>query len=163
MFAGFMKSASKSIPGNLPSYLVGGYAWDSLGDSTIVDVAGSEGHISFAIAEKFPRLKFVVQDLPDVAERAKASPKATEFRDRISFQGHNFFEPQPVAADAYLFRWIFHDWPDKYVIKILRQLVPALKPGAKIIINEGFSQPHGSLPPVIERTLRYESLHSSGI
>ncbi|KAI8630531.1 hypothetical protein F5Y19DRAFT_474315 [Xylariaceae sp. FL1651] len=41
-----------------------------------------------------------------------------------------------VKADAYFFRSTFHNWVDKHCIKILRNLVPALKLGAKIIIDE---------------------------
>jgi hypothetical protein len=48
----------------------------------------------------------------------------------------DFFTPQPVAADVYYFRSIFHNWADKYCVEILRSLVPALKKGARIIIHE---------------------------
>ena len=49
---------------------------------------------------------------------------------------HDFFkEAQPVhGADVYFFRFIFHNWPDKYCLKILRSLIPALKTGAKVVI-----------------------------
>ena len=30
----------------------------------------------------------------------------------------------------------FHNWADKYCIKILHNLVPALRPGARVIIHE---------------------------
>jgi hypothetical protein len=44
------------------------------------------------------------------------------------------FEPQPVVgADIYVFKWIFHDWPDVESLAILRALIPALKPGARIV------------------------------
>jgi hypothetical protein len=37
---------------------------------------------------------------------------------------------------VYYFRSIFHNWADKYCVKILQNLVPALKKGARIIIHE---------------------------
>jgi hypothetical protein len=44
------------------------------------------------------------------------------------------FEPQPVVgADIYMLKWIFHDWPDAESLAILRALIPALKPGARIL------------------------------
>lgn len=50
---------------------------------------------------------------------------------------HDFFTEQPVkGADVFLLRCILHDWSDKYAIKILRALVPALKPDVRIIVNE---------------------------
>lgn len=48
----------------------------------------------------------------------------------------DFFTQQPVTADVYYFRSIFHNWADKYCIRILQNLVPALKPGARIVIHE---------------------------
>ena len=38
--------------------------------------------------------------------------------------------------DAFLLRWVLHDWPHEYAIKILRGLIPALKAGAKVLIFE---------------------------
>ena len=47
-------------------------------------------------------------------------------------------DPQPVHdADLYLFRSVLLNWPDNYVVKFLRQLIPALKTGARVVINEG--------------------------
>lgn len=60
-----------------------------------------------------------------------------EYHGRVQFQLHSFFTPQPIKnADVYFFRLIFHDWADEQCIDILRNLVPALKNGAKILINE---------------------------
>jgi hypothetical protein len=51
---------------------------------------------------------------------------------------HDFFTPQAVKnVDVYLYRWIFHNWDDEKSISILRNLIPALKKGAKILINDG--------------------------
>ena len=50
--------------------------------------------------------------------------------------GSDFFTLQPIQADVYYFRSIFHNWSDKYCIQILQNLVPALKLGAKIVIHE---------------------------
>jgi len=48
----------------------------------------------------------------------------------------DFFTEQPSVADVYYFRWIFHNWSDKYCIQILRNLIPSLRPGARIVIHE---------------------------
>ena len=84
------------------------------------------------LARKFPNLKIVVQDLPEVAPVfEKEFPH--ELRDRVSFKTHNLFDPQPVQADIYMLKWILHDWPDVESVAILRALVPALKPGARVV------------------------------
>lgn len=60
-----------------------------------------------------------------------------ELLSRIQFQAHDFYTPQPVKdADVYFFRWICHNQSDKYGIKMMQQLIPALKKGARIVIND---------------------------
>ena len=149
-----MKSFTANIPGNSPSFLVGGYPWASLGSAHVVDVGGSEGQTSVALAQAFPSLEFTVQDRPEVICDAvdKVPP---EVRSRVRFLEHDFFQTQTViGADVYLFRWIFHDWPDRYVIRILRQLIPALKPGARVLVNDSLNPEPNVLPLALERTIR---------
>lgn len=58
-----------------------------------------------------------------------------DLKERITFQGHDFFTPQTiVGADIYFFRWILHNWSDKYAIKILQNLASALRPNSLILI-----------------------------
>ena len=150
-----MKFFSETVPGNSPSHLLANYPWASLAAATVVDVGGSDGYISIQLARAFPNLRLVVQDLPNVIACAidKIPP---ELEGRIKFQKHDFFTEQPeVGADVYLFRWILHDWPDKQVVAILRQLIPALKVGARIVVNDNIGPGQsGSLPLVAERFAR---------
>lgn len=49
-----------------------GYQWGSLPDgATVVDVGGGVGTVSLQLAEIFPKLQYVVQDLPAVVEEGK--------------------------------------------------------------------------------------------
>jgi hypothetical protein len=119
------------------SYLLDNYDWASLNaaKATIVDVGGSIGFVCIDLAKRYPDLKFVVQDLPKTIDSA---PKLDgDLAKRITFQAHDFFSTQPVKdADVYLFRWIFHNHSDKYASKILSALIPSLKKGARILIND---------------------------
>ncbi|KAF7914452.1 uncharacterized protein EAF01_000858 [Botrytis porri] len=138
-FAGAMKAFNAIDSGHSPVFLAQGYSWDSI-NGTVVDVGGSKGHISILLSKSFPMLHFIVQDLPKFIGGAKSKLDAS-IADRVKFQGRVFFTSQTVAADAYLFRWIFHNWPDKYVVAILRTLVPVMKIGARIIVNELLNPP----------------------
>lgn len=61
VFADTMRFYTR-IPGLEPVHVVKGYPWGELPDgATVVDVGGSHGEISCAIAREFPQLKFVVQ------------------------------------------------------------------------------------------------------
>ena len=143
-------SASAS---NKPPFIVGNYAWEAIGTGTVVDVGGSEGHISIKLAEAYPALSFVVQDRPEVIANAQ-SKVPPNVAGRITLMAHDFFTEQPVKADAYLFRFIFHNWSDVYCVKILRKLIPALTPGARIVVNDHIMPEPRALPLLKERNIR---------
>ena len=71
------------------------------------------------------------------------------------FKEHDFFTTQTTTADAYVLRNILHDWPDKSAVKILQNLIPAMKEGAKVILVETVLMPPGVLPPYFERVSRF--------
>jgi hypothetical protein len=72
---------------------------------------------------------------------------------------HDFFTPQPVKdADIYLYRWIFHNWDDEKSISILRNLIPALKKGAMILVNDGCLPVSGTGRRNDEQLARYVGL-----
>lgn len=118
-------------------------------------IGGSRGTVVTAIARKYPSLSFVVQDLEPVVEsgRKNIPPDVAE---RVQFMAHDFLTPQPVKnADVYYLRWILHNWPDKYCIIILRNLIPALKPGARIVVNDNVLPTPGGMSNWKETRLRY--------
>ena len=55
---------------------------------------------------------------------------------------------------VYFLRWIIHNYSDPYAVKILKSLIPALKPGAKIIINDHCLREPGSENPFDEKVMR---------
>lgn len=153
-FAASMSLFSDAI-GLSPSFLVQGYPWSAIGKGrgTVVDVGGPRGFQCVAIAQSCPNLQFVVQDLPDMIDSAKDELPAF-VESRIKFMKHDFFTEQPVSADIYLFRIIFHNWSDANVIKILKATVPAMRPGARVVVNDYLIPEPGALPPVKEREVR---------
>lgn len=134
-FARAMTWYSK-LPGYSAQYLVSAFPWGSGDELTVVDVGGSRGHISQALAEHSPSVKCTVEDGFDVIMQGQES-LPENLRGRVSFQAHDFFKEQPVkGADVYLLRLILHDWSDKYATLIIKALIPALKPGAKVVVND---------------------------
>ena len=137
-----------------PSHILNGFGWDSIGKGTVVDVGGSHGSLSIAIAQKFPPLHCIVQDKPEVVKLGQESLPA-HLVDRVSFMGHDFFTEQPVKnADIYVLRWILHDWSDKYATRILQALVPALKEGAKVVVVELVMPGPGAVSSYQEKAFR---------
>lgn len=150
-FARSMKSLQQR-PGYGVLPLVENYPWGSLrSGARVVDVGGGQGHASIAISKQFPTLSLTVQDLPDVVKTVK---ERTDIPKQVEFMEHDFFTEQPLSADLYLFRWVLHDWPDKYVVRIIRNLIPVLRSGAKVVINDSIMPKLGSIPLLMERRVR---------
>jgi hypothetical protein len=74
-----------------------------------------------------------------------------DFHDRTLLQPHlTLLTPNIV----YYFRWIIHNYATPYAVSILKNLIPALKPGARIIINDQCLREPGSENPWDERIMR---------
>lgn len=132
------------------NHLTNAYDWGSIGTGIVVELGGSHGGASFALARKYPALHLIVQDLPEVVANCEEEADLN-----VKFMAHSFFDEQPVRhADVYLLRWILHNWPENHCIKILRALIPALKQGSKIVIMDFVMPPFGESPNSLERKLR---------
>lgn len=146
-----------SRPGLGVSHLLDNYEWGKIGNEAngkaiVVDVGGSHGYVSMEIAERFSSIECIIQDLPEVVAGASVP---SHLSGRVRFMPHDFFAEQPVkGADVYYYRWILHNWSDKYAVRILRALVPALKHGARVIVSEICLPGHRELPLYHERSLR---------
>ncbi|KAK4230953.1 hypothetical protein QBC38DRAFT_467405 [Podospora fimiseda] len=145
-----------------PAYFVdteiGGYDLSDIDASggTFVDIGGSHGFISVDLAKKYKNIKFVVQDLPKTVDSApKPISEDSQVAERITLVAHDFFTEQVTKdADVYYFRWIIHNYSTPYAVKILKNLIPALKPGARIIINDHCLLEPGQEDPWDERVMR---------
>ena len=146
-------SLHQHTKGHESSHLLDNYPWSELGACTVVDVGGSHGASSIALAKRFPAIQCVVQDLPGTIATIKIP---LELEGRVKCMAHDFFKEQPIKdADIYFFRWIFHDWSDELSTRILRCLIPALKPGAKILIQDSVVPEYGTSSLYKERNYRY--------
>ncbi|OTA60671.1 S-adenosyl-L-methionine-dependent methyltransferase [Hypoxylon sp. EC38] len=143
-----------------PHHVVNNYPWNEIReDGTIVDIGGSHGIICIELARRFEGLQFVVQDLDEPVIREAERQRPVELVDRVKYMVHDFFTEQPInGADIYFLRAVLHNWSDKYAVKILRNLIPALKPGAKIILNETVIPEPKDVPPAQALRLRANDL-----
>jgi predicted O-methyltransferase YrrM len=123
----------------------------------VVDVGGSAGHASVALAQAFPELRFVVQDLEYVVRRTveEGAVEKAGVGGRLELMAQDFFRVQPVRdADVYLLRQILHDWPDESAVQILQNLMPSLKPGARVLMMDQVVPAPGTLAKPREREAR---------
>ncbi|PTB71979.1 chlorophenol O-methyltransferase [Trichoderma longibrachiatum ATCC 18648] len=156
-FAHAMRSFSHG-EGYEVSYLVDNYDLSEVNErgGTFVDVGGSHGFVSVALAKRWKNMKFIVEDLPKTIESAPQPICDDEdVAQRISLHVHDFFQEQPVKdADVYFFRWILHNHAKPYAVSILKNLIPALKPGARVVINDYCIRDPGSEDAWDEKLLR---------
>lgn len=97
-----------------------------------------------------------MQDLPPVVAQAKTECRLDHpALKRVSYMAHDMFSQQPVeGADAYYFRKVIHDLPKADRVEILKNLVPALKPGARVLVSDCTLEPPGELTKVQDKLLR---------
>lgn len=140
---------SMKVPGMEPPYTVNHLGWDECKDSgmswcpkVVVDVGGGTGTLCKTMLETYPGIeKAIVEDLPEVITQTP-SQVFDDLGGRLEYHGYNFFTEQTIKdADVYIWRCVFHDWPDSYAAKILKNQIPALKPGARMIFLERSLEP----------------------
>jgi hypothetical protein len=100
----------------------------------IADIAGGIGTQLVAILDRFPTVRGILFDQPHVGAQAIAHP-------RVSFAGGDFFKAVPEWADAYLLRWILHDWSDSKAIEMLRVIRRAMRPEARLVLVDAVVPP----------------------
>jgi hypothetical protein len=111
-------------------------SYDFSSIQTLVDVAGGEGLLIASILKSNPTLKGVLFDRPHVIERAKRFLEAEGLLERCQLAAGNFFESVPEGGDAYILKYIIHDWDDERAIAILKQCHNVMPANGKILVAE---------------------------
>ncbi|KAJ3495133.1 hypothetical protein NLG97_g3614 [Lecanicillium saksenae] len=136
------------------SHTIKGYPWSELGTAQVIDIGGNQGHVSFALAEAFPQLSFIVQDKPELRTEKTIGRVPEHLASRVQLTAHDCLTPQPVEADVYFFRHVFHVFSDKYAVEALKALVPVMRPGARVVIHDYVLPPPGVLSQSDEKSVR---------
>jgi len=113
----------------------------------LVDVGGAHGHLLAAILRRHKKLRGVLYDQPQVVAGAEASGfvSAPGVRERCEVVGGSFFDAVPAGADAYLMKYIIHDWDDAKCARILGHCRDAMVPGGRVLVVDRVIQP-GNAP-----------------
>jgi hypothetical protein len=111
-------------------------AYDFSGIKTLADIAGGHGMLLAGILKSNPQLKGVLFDLPQVIEGAGELLKREGVAERVQLATGDFFEAVPQGADAYLMKFIIHDWDDERALKILRNIHRAMPGDGKLLLAE---------------------------
>jgi hypothetical protein len=123
-------------------------AYDFSGIGTLMDVAGGHGAVLCEVLQKYPKMKGILFDMPNVIEEATCHICEWKMDERCQTIHGDFFETIPAGADAYYLQHILHDWDDERSLKILENCKEALQgqAGGKLLIVDSVvpenSEPH---------------------
>jgi len=97
---------------------------------TVVDVGGGRGTLLEALLDAYPTMHGVLFDRRHVVSGADGLPA------RCRIVGGDFFEEVPGGGDAYVLKWIIHDWEDAEATAILRACRRAMRDDAALLVVE---------------------------
>ena len=102
--------------------------------ATIVDVGGGQGTLLRAILDAHPQVRGVLFDQEAVVANAPA-------HERLEPVGGDFFREVPAGADAYVLKWIVHDWEDAEARAILQSVRRAMPDTGVVLVVERILPP----------------------
>jgi SAM-dependent methyltransferase len=102
--------------------------------NTVVDVGGGHGALITEILQGNPHTKGVLFDAPEVISGSRERLAAAGLSDRCEAIEGDFFKSVPAGGDAYVMKWILHDWNDELAIQILKNCREHLAPAGRLII-----------------------------
>ena len=128
--------------------------YDFAGIRTLVDVGAGYGPLTVAVLEKFPDVRGVVFDLPEVIDAAPAQfpVRNDSVARRITYVPGDMFKDVP-PADAYVLKLILHDWDDASCAKILANVCARMEPGGRVISIDNVMPPLGDVSDVPSKLL----------
>ena len=107
-------------------------AYDFSGIETLVDVGGSRGATVCAVLARYPTMKGVVFDRPEVVVNAEPDP--AQLTERCQFAGGDMLASVPAGGDAYLIKRVLMDSTDREAVTVLENCRAAMQPAGRILI-----------------------------
>ena len=103
----------------------------------LVDLGGATGHLAIAACERYPHLRAIVFDLPQVVETARIqASRSAVASSRIEVMAGDFFRDQLPEADLFAMSRILHDWSEDKIRSLLAKIYARLRPGGGILLAE---------------------------
>jgi hypothetical protein len=122
-----MNEAMRSMSGAMTPAVTAAYKWSQF--PVIADIGGGIGTQLVSILDASPSSKGILFDKPHLRKESLS-------HDRMETISGDFFESVPAGVDAYLLRFILHDWADAEAAAILGSLHRGMKPNARLIVVE---------------------------
>jgi hypothetical protein len=111
-------------------------AYDFSAFATLVDVGGGRGHLLAAVLQANPRLRGVLFDRPSAVASLHDSLREPGVAERVEVVAGSFFDRVPSGADAYLVKFVLHNWDDESAGQILARLREAVPTHGRLLLVE---------------------------
>ncbi len=110
---------------------------------TLVDVGGGHGSLLATVLKANPKLKGVLFDQASVIARALKDQHVTAkgVAKRCTLEAGSFFEAVPTGGDAYIMKYILHDWNDEECVKILSNCRAAMNAKGRVLVVDNVIPP----------------------
>jgi len=102
----------------------------------MADLGGATGHLAVAACERFPNLRAVVFDLPQVIEAARIHAQRSSAAQRVDVMAGDFFHDDMPEADLFALSRILHDWAEEKIHALLARIYKRLPAGGGILLAE---------------------------
>jgi len=131
-FAATFNRAMTEGSARLAAEIVAAYDFSSFG--VIVDVGGGQGWLLSEILRAAPTARGILVDLPHVLEGARALVGERGVAERCELVAGSFFESVPAGGDAYVMKWIIHDWDDEHATRLLHAVRAAIPRTGRLVV-----------------------------
>ncbi len=106
------------------------FSWANL----VVDVGGGQGELALEILSRYPNLRAVSFDLPEVVQNAKI--EAHPAHDRLEFIGGDAFESVPGGGDLYMTSTVLRCFNDERCLALLKNIRAAMSDHSRLAAFE---------------------------
>ena len=110
----------------------------SLTGDTLLDVGGGTGIYSIACLRRYPQLKAIVFDRPEVLKVAQEFAEQYEVSNRLICQPGDMFRDPLPSADTVLLSNILHDWDEPECQQLVNRCAEILPPAGQVVIHDVF-------------------------
>jgi len=104
----------------------------------LVDVGGGSGLYSIACLERYPKLRAIVFDRPEVLKVAEELALEQGVADRLECRAGDMFRDPVPAGDCLLLSNILHDWDVPECRALIQRCAQARRPGGVLAIHDVF-------------------------
>lgn len=116
---------------------------DFTGVKRVADIGGGFGRLVIALLQRYPALKGVLMDVPELIPVARErNPPPSSVDARLEYCGGDMFDSVPIA-DAYVMKHIIHDWDDERCLQLLRNCHRSMNGSGRVICVDSVLPPFG--------------------